>query len=93
LKAENDCEIIITFHSDEEMKLIDEEIKILKDLNNHFILKYFDSFVVTVPPASKILYLVTEFSQVFIFIILIVYSYIQSKLTLEIIYFSIYNKL
>ena len=69
-----------TFHSDEEMKLIDEEIKILKDLNNHFILKYFDSFVFTVPPASKILYLVTEFSKVFIFIILIVYSYIQSRI-------------
>ena len=48
------------------MKLIDEEIKILKDLKNHFILKYFDSFVVTVPPASKILYLVTEyFSHIF----------------------------
>jgi hypothetical protein len=49
------------------MRLIDEEIKILKDIKSDFILKYFDSFVVEVTPESKILYLVTEFSRVCIF--------------------------
>jgi hypothetical protein len=52
------------------MNLINEEIRILKNINNDFILKYFDSFEVTVPPFSKILYLVTEFSRVCIFLII-----------------------
>lgn len=56
------------------MKLINEEIKILKEINNDFILKYFDSFVLPVPLESNMLYLVTEFCRVCIFIILIVYS-------------------
>ena len=60
-----------TFQSDEEMNLINEEIRILKNINNDFILKYFDSFVESLSfSGSKVLYLVTEFSRVCIFSII-----------------------
>ena len=57
------------------MKSITDEINILKEIKHDFILKYFNSFVETISfSGSKVLYLVTEFSKVCIFLIIFINS-------------------
>ena len=50
-------------NSDYELKLINNEIDLLKNMNNPFILKYLDFFNV-VQESEKVFYLVTPFYQV-----------------------------
>lgn len=52
-----------TINSSNEIKFVEEELKILKTMDNHYLIKYFDSFLVSVMN-FEIYYIITELFEV-----------------------------